>query len=243
MTPGPRSLEALEWLSRVGASPLEPWGLVMGWGRAVTYDHSRRLAGAGLLRIVRMTRGDGSLAVVTAAGAARAGYPASFALRSVAPSTWAHASACAWVGAYLQLRGHSWWSEREIVQDPFWRRDVRYSDRRGTARVTHRPDLGVQLAGRATAIEVELQRKTKARLVGILRMYAEHSGADDAPLGGVIYVCDRRDIAEAVKRAASDAWLQAPALSVRTLRDVVEHARAAGRSRETAAGGANGVAE
>ena len=134
--PGRRSLEGLEWLARVGASPLEPWGLVNDWGRTVTYDHARRLAAAGM---VRMTRGDGSLVVVTAAGAARAGYPASWALRSVAPSTWAHVSACAWVSAWLRLRGHRWWSERELAQDAFWRRDVRYQDRRGTARVPHRP--------------------------------------------------------------------------------------------------------
>ena len=58
MTPGPMSLKGLEWLSRMGASPLEPWGLVMDWGRAVTYDHARRLAAAGLVRMVPMTRGD-----------------------------------------------------------------------------------------------------------------------------------------------------------------------------------------
>jgi hypothetical protein len=119
--PGQRSLQVLGWLARVGVSPLEPWGLVMGWRRTVTYDHARRLAAAGLVRMVRMTRGEGSLVVLTAAGAARAGYPASWAPRSVAPSTWAHASACAWVSAWLELRGHYWWSEREILEDAFWR--------------------------------------------------------------------------------------------------------------------------
>ena len=79
LAPGQRSLQGLGWLARVGASPLEPWGLVMGWRRTVTYDHARRLAAAGLVRMVRMTRGDGSLVVLTAAGAARAGYPASWA--------------------------------------------------------------------------------------------------------------------------------------------------------------------
>jgi len=232
----------LEWLARVGASPLEPWGLVMGWGRTVTYDHARRLAAAGLVRMVRMTRGDGSLVVVTAAGAARAGYPASWALRTVAPSTWAHASACAWVSAWLRLRGHQWWSEREIAQDPFWRRDVRYRDRRGTARVTHRPDLALQIAGRPAAIEVELQRKTRARLVGILSMYAEHSDGDVAALYGVLYVCDRDDVADAVKRAAIDAGLYAPAISFRTLHDVIEQARTARRSREVAAHAGRGGA-
>lgn len=235
VAPGRRSLEGLEWLARVGTSPLEPWGLVMGWGRTVGYDHARRLAAAGLVRMVRMTRGDGSLVVLTAAGAVRAGYPASWAPRSVAPSMWAHASACAWVSAWLRLRGHRWWSEREIAQDAFWRRDVRYRDRRGTARVTHRPDLALQIAGRPAAIEVELQRKTRARLIGILSMYAELSDGDDAALYGVLYVCDRDDVADAVKRAAIEAGLYAPAISFRMLHEIVEQARATGRSREAVA--------
>jgi hypothetical protein len=150
----------------------------------------------------------------------------------VAPSTWAHASACAWASAWLQLRGHHWWSEREILEDAFWRRDVRYRDRRGTARITHRPDLGLQVAGRPAAIEVELQRKTRRRLIGILSMYAEHSDGDNAPLYGVLYICGPADVADAVKRAAIDAGLHAPALSFRTLREVVEQTRAAANSHE-----------
>ena len=234
LAPGPRSLQGLGWLARVGVTPLEPWGLVMGWRRTVTYDHARRLAAAGLVRMVRMTRGDGSLVVLTAAGAARAGYLASWTPRSVAPSTWAHASACAWVSAWLQLRGHHWWSEREILEDAFWRRDVRYRDRRGTACTTHRPDLGLQIAGRPAAIEVELQRKSRARLIGILSMYAEHSDGDDAPLYGVLYVCDRADVADALRRAAIDAGLRAPGLSFRTLHDVVAQTRAAAMSIDAA---------
>ncbi len=64
-------------------------------------------------------------------------------------------------------------------------------------------------------------------------MYAEHSDGDDAPLYGVLYVCDRADVADAVKRAAVDAGLRAPALSFRTLRDVVEQTRAAAPRRES----------
>ena len=82
----------------------------------------------------------------------------------------------------------------------------------------------------------QLQRKTRVRLTGILSMYAEHSDADDAPLYGVLYVCDRADVADAVRRAAIDVGLHAPALSFRTLQDVVEQTRAAARTREAAAG-------
>ena len=228
VAPGPRSLEGLAWLARVGASPLEPWGLVMSWGRAVRYDHARRLAAAGLVRTVRMTQGDGSLFVATAAGAARVGYPASWAVRSIGPSTWAHATACAWVSAWLELRGRSWWSEREIAGDEFWLRSVRYSDHRGTARVTHRPDLAVELTAGPAAIEVEVQRKPRARLLAVLRMYADSIDEDDDPLAGLLYVCDRADIADTVRRAAWDAGLaEGSTLSVRTMDEVVRQARAA----------------
>jgi len=119
---------------------------------------------------------------------------------------------------------------------------VRYQDRRGTARVTHRPDLALRIAGRPAAIEVELQRKTRARLIAILSMYAEHSDGEDAALYGVLYVCDRAEVADAVKRAAVDAGLYAPAISFRTLHDVIEQARTARRSREVAAHAGRGGA-
>jgi hypothetical protein len=73
-------------------------------------------------------------------------------------------------------------------------------------------------------------------------MYAEHSDGDDAALYGVLYVCDRDDVADAVKRAALDAGLAAPALSFRMLHDVVEQTRAAARARWAAADDAVGAA-
>lgn len=147
------------------------------------------------------------------------------------------------MSTWLQLRGHHWWSEREPLEDAFWRRDIRYRDHRGTARATHRPDLGLQIAGRPAAIEVELQRKTRARLIGILSMYAEHGDRDNAPLYGVLYVCDRADVADAVKRAAIDTGLHAPALSFRTLPDVLEQTRAEARSHEDGRRDAGGTAQ
>jgi hypothetical protein len=200
----------------------------------VAYDHARRLAAAGLVRTVPMTRGQGSLIVITAKGAIMAGCPATRARQAVAPTTWAHHRACAWVSAGLEVRGRAWWSEREIAEDEWWRYDVNYKDRRGTARVTHRPDLGVQTGSGPVAIEVELQRKVRARLVGILRMYEAHTDPEAGTLAGVIYVCDRNDVADAVSRAADDAWLQAPALSFRTFHDVVEQTRSAAGVRRAA---------
>ena len=98
VAPGPRSLEGLSWLGRVGVSPLQPWGFVMGWRRTVTYDQAHRLAAAGLVRMVRMTRGDGSLVVLTAGGAVRAGYPASWAPRSVARAWGQTVASAMWSG-------------------------------------------------------------------------------------------------------------------------------------------------
>jgi len=68
--PGRRSLEGLEWLARVGASTLEPWGLVMGWGRTVAYDHAveRRLNPARGMAVVPLVAG---MALAGLAGFAR----------------------------------------------------------------------------------------------------------------------------------------------------------------------------
>jgi hypothetical protein len=120
----------------------------------------------------------------------------------ITPTTWAHMSACAWVSAWLEVRGRAWWSEREIADDDFWRFPVRYQDRRGTARVTHRPDLAVQTGSGSVAIEVELQRNTQARLHGILSMYTDMADGDEALLAGVIYVTGNADVDNIGRRVA-----------------------------------------
>ena len=151
------------------------------------------------------------------------------ALRSLSPTGWAHASACAWVSAWLNLRGREWISEREILDDDFWRFDLRYQDHRGTVRRTHRPDLGVHTLSGPVAIEVELQPKAATRLRGICWMYAQLSEDDDAPLNGVIYVTERDDVARLVKRNAESMGLDS--LSMRTLDTVIRQtSEAAGGS-------------
>jgi len=150
-----------------------------------------------------MRHGDGALVMVTRKGALEVGHPARRALRSLAPTGWAHASACAWVSAWLHLRGREWVSEREILDDDFWRFDLRYQDHRGTVRRTHRPDLGVHTLSGPVAIEVELQPKTATRLRGISWMYAQLSEDHDAPLNGVIYITDRGDVTRLVARNAA----------------------------------------
>ena len=228
VAPGQSSLRALEWLARVGASPSLPLQLVMGCSERVARDHVSRLEAAGLVQRTPMRRGDGALVVVTRKGALEAGHPARRAPRSLSPTGWAHASACAWVSAWLHLRGREWISEREILDDDFWRFDLRYQDHRGTVRRTHRPDLGVHTLSGPVAIEVELQPKTGARLRGICWMYAQLS-EDDAPLDGVIYVTDRSEVARLLTRSAS-VHRHSTSLSLRTLDIVVEQTWAASRS-------------
>lgn len=176
-----------------------------------------------------MTRGDGSLVVVTPTGAVMAGYPASRAPRSVVG---AH-KRLRMVSAWLHLGGHVWYSEREIALDDFWRHEVRYKDARGTARVTHRPDLGVHIARGLVAVEVELQRKSATRLRGLCEMYEQLTDTD-GPLAGVIYVTDRPDVAAVVKRIATEIRLVDPELTFRTIDLVIEQTRAAAHARTAA---------
>src|SRR5271163_515142 len=95
--PGQKSLAILRWLVRVGASPDAPLALVGGCSERMLRDHVARLAREGYVRRVPMARGDGSLVVATRRGAMRVGEGRFGALRSVAPASWAHQVACAWV--------------------------------------------------------------------------------------------------------------------------------------------------
>lgn len=85
----------------------------------------------------------------------------------------------------------------------------------------------MRIGGRPVPVEVELHRKARSRLLGILRMYAELSADRDSPYGGVIYVTDNRDVSDALRSAAADTGLSAPAFSVRALQDVVAQTREA----------------
>jgi hypothetical protein len=231
VAPGHGSLRALAWLARVGAAPAPALELVMGCSERVARDHVLRLETAGLVRRTPMRRGDGVLVVITRDGALEAGRAGTHALRSVGPTSWAHVTACAWVSAWLELRGRDWIGEREVLHDDSWRYELSYHDHRGTVRVTHRPDLGVLTAAGPVAIEVELQRKGARRLRGICAMYAQLIDNPDEPLAGVIYITDRNDVSGLLERAAQDVGLTAPALSLRALHDVVEQTHTAASTR------------
>ena len=202
----------------------------MGCKRRASYNHLQRLQAEGLISRVAMTRGEGSLFVVTNDGASVAGQVASGAPRSLSPSTWAHTVACAWVSAWLEVRQRPWHSTREVAQDAEHASTVSYRDTRGQTRsVTHRPDLATVAEDRAVAIEVELQRKTLARLRGILAMYGQRCSptAGSAPLRGVLYITGSPDVAQSVTRAAQDIDMPQGVLRLRALDDVIAETRAA----------------
>jgi len=197
----------------------------MDWSDRVAHDHVRRLTDAGLVRRVAMQRGQGSLILVTSRGASIAGYPASIAPRSIGPTTWAYAVACAWVSAWLARRDSVWWSERQVAQDSFWRWQARYKDRRGTIRVAHRPSLGIKLDEGYGAIEVHTHQKPPARLLGTMSMYDELTASLDAsPITAVLFVTGDNVIADQITRAARKAGLQAPKVKIRPLAEVIEQA-------------------
>jgi hypothetical protein len=222
---------------------LEPLALVMSWSTPTAYDHVRRLEADGLVRRIPMTYGGGavmtpsertgaSLVVVT-----RAATDA--APRNVAPTSWAHVSACAWTAAWLELHGHSWLSGREVAGDGEWRGVYSYEDaQRVTHEQSHRPDMGMLAEGdpdRRRAIEVELQRKSSRRLRGILRHYRRRStAAADGVVdlaGGVLYVVGNPVVMAAVREAAAAAELgEHPAGPLRAiaLDDVIAQTRARG---------------
>jgi hypothetical protein len=178
-----------------------------------------------------MTRGEGSLLVVTRDGARMAG--ASRAPRGLGPTSWAHTVACAWTSAWFEVRGRDWLSTSEVAQDDGWRGRVAYTDGRGRShRLRHTPDLGTYVGdpGRPVAVEVELQRKSLARLQGILAMYADRTTRPDGDLAGIVYITANADVASAVRAAASAVHLDehpGGRLRMLALEDVITQTRAA----------------
>ena len=71
LRPGPASMKGLEWLARVGPSPLDPWRYAMGWSEVAARNHARRLERKGWLERCPMTRGQGSLFLATRKGILR----------------------------------------------------------------------------------------------------------------------------------------------------------------------------
>ncbi|MDA0139450.1 hypothetical protein [Solirubrobacter deserti] len=199
---------------------IEPLGLAMGFGRRSTYSHVARLRRAGLL--ARAFDAEGSVVAITAAGRravgadrgdVRAGATHGSGLR--------HGRAVSWVAALLTLRGREWLSERELRGQNGWEIPVVWAASRGR----HRPDLGVVMPGQArVAVEVELSLKSPRRLRAIFAGH-EQAIASGQIAGGLIYVCDRADVLDAVSRAAERAGLPESRFRTRSLADVQAEVR------------------
>jgi hypothetical protein len=172
----------------------------MGWSEVAACSHARRLEQQGWLVRYPMTRGEGSLFVATrngnrvlAVSLRAAGVPA--------PTWWAHHCGCAWMAAWLGLRGHRFLGDRELLEDRAWSGEISWHDRKGYHDAHHRPDLvGTHKEGWHTPIEVELAQKSIERLRAILGMHA--SWRAYRRTGGVIYVCGNQDGCDRVKRVA-----------------------------------------
>lgn len=197
-------MKGLDWLARVGPSPLDPWRYAMGWSEVAARNHARRLEREGWLERSPMVRGDGSLFLATRKGTRVLGLGV-IAATTPAPTTWAHDSACAWTAAWLTVRGRTYLGPREILNDPYWAGRLDWLDRHSLKRSGHRPDLVGFMSDKAIVIEVELTAKSKTRLNAILRFHLNWILAGRTH--GVIYVCRDEEGSRRIERAGKRVGL------------------------------------
>lgn len=198
LRPGPATIEGLRWLSRVGPAPLDAWRCAMGWSEVAARSHARRLEREGWLSRYPMTRGHGSLFVATRTGVAVANVDVR-AAAPPAPTWWAHHRACAWVAAWLTVRGREMIAGRELLIDDRWSGEIAWHDDKGRHEAGHRPDLIGILNGWPVALEVELAKKSAARLEAILTLHASWKAAGKA---SVYYVCGDADVQSRIPSVA-----------------------------------------
>src|SRR5665811_1531726 len=70
-----------------------------------------------------------------------------------------------------RMARRAWRGPREVLTDPNLDRTVVWSTRSSLRRSGHRPDLMLHALPGLLAVEVELQRKSASRMVGIASMY------------------------------------------------------------------------
>lgn len=196
--PGPSSIEGLRWLSSVGPSSPEAWGVAMRWGERAVYSHAQRLRAAGWMAVCPRTRGEGSLVYATRAGVRRCGRRAAVVERAPSPISWLHCDASAWTSAWLTARGRGLVGPREMMLRREFHGELRWHERGETRRRGHRPDLaGLLPDGVALPIEVELTHKSPARLDAVLALHAQWVASGTSP--AVMYVCADFYLAERVR--------------------------------------------
>jgi hypothetical protein len=194
-------MRGLEWLARVGPSPLDPWRYAMGWSEVAARHHARRLETEGWLARCPMTRGQGSMFLATRTGVRMVGLSL-IAASPPAPTWWAHDSGCAWAAAYLTVRKRRFLGPRELLETPDWSGDLSWLERHNCKTSHHRPDLIVSHGEARISIEVELTPKSKVRLKAILQMH--QNWASTGKTHGVIYVCGDQAGHDRIHRVADE---------------------------------------
>ena len=168
-------------------------------------SHAQRLEREGWLARYPTLLGEGSLLVATRAGVAVAEVEVPVA-RPPAPTWWAHLRACAWTAAWLTARGRAIQGPREIEADESWTGQIRWRDRRGQRTTGHRPDVAWLAPGGRVAIEVELTRKSTARLCGILELHRRWQTTGQS--AGVIYICAHEHMRQRIIQLAGEQDLR-----------------------------------
>lgn len=225
--PGPSSVRGLEWLARVGPAPAEAWAAAMGWSARTAFSHAERLEDAGWLHRHRMTYGHGSLLSASRRGVAMTGQPVA-ASRRPAPTWWAHLVASAWTAAWLTVRDQDIQGSREVDADDSWIGEFRWRDGNGPHTAAHRPDLAVVAGGSRLAVEVELARKSTARLEAIIDLHGRWRAAGTTR--GVLYVCGDQSGCERIQELGTERGLSTDrhgGLRIETLARVRSEALAA----------------
>jgi len=124
-----------------------------------------------------------------------------------APTTWAHAEACAWTAAWLTARGRYVVGSRALLLDDKWKGGLEWMERDGLRRRAHRPDLLTGLtAERLMPVEVELASKSIKRLRAILAIHAAWIAAGKTT--AVIYICGPAQLAARVRTEAGGVGLE-----------------------------------
>jgi hypothetical protein len=190
---------------------MDAWACAMGWAVPTAKSHAARLERRGWLARASLRRGDGSLLFATRTGVHVASVPVPEA-PSPAPTWWSHLAACAWVAAWLTARQREMLGPRELLVHDCWSGELRGLS--GPRELVHRPDLvGIVPGRRPAAIEVELKRKSKARLRAILNLHARWIAAGQS--GAVVYVCGDEGIRRSLVAQAAQVGLGSDSGSLR----------------------------